>query len=48
MHGEGKINSNSNFNFNFNFGIENEIVLCMIMCEIKWIMLIIYHLQILI
>jgi hypothetical protein len=41
MHGEGKMKSNSNFNF----GVENEIVWCVAMCEIEWIMLIIYHVK---
>jgi hypothetical protein len=40
---DGKIKSNSNFNLS----VENEIVWCIVICEIKWIMLIIYHVEIL-
>ena len=42
MRGEGKMKSNSNFKF----GVKNEIVWWLGMCEIMWIMLVIYYVRI--
>ena len=41
IHGEEIMKSN----LNLNFGVENEIIWCVAMCEIEWIMLTIYYVK---